>query len=306
MSNSSTGWAACPQDLLNANECNSNFTWTSGPMEWSTAMSLYRQFTTTTYNRQNLSMVDTQTTSDPELMFLNASEYTTILNQVLVPNINSTQSDNSSINALTYALTWMHRTYAEVFPSDNTSLITNLYNFLVVPQLFMVTAVQVSNYTVSESGLQSTLGNFSLPDDMITTATGGWSNSRLVILPWTGYLFIAGDVAVLLFVLGGIVWILLQPHQLYPSTGVEELDFLRCAEKARCVRRPWSSGKKANTEPSENVKDELTLIELAHDPSVSKSLKTLREWRIELIGDTKQSTAYATALFRRKRKVSID
>src|SRR5437773_8913241 len=153
MINSHTGWAACPQDLFNENKCNSNLTWTSGPMEWSTVMSLYRQFTTTTYNGQNLSMVNTQTISDPELMFLNASDYTTILNQVLVPNQNSTLSDNTSINALTYALTWMHRTIDVVFPSDKDSLITNLYTFMVVPQLFMVTAVQQSNSTVSERGL---------------------------------------------------------------------------------------------------------------------------------------------------------
>jgi hypothetical protein len=297
MINSYTGWAACPQDLFNENKCNSNLAWTSGPMEWSTVMSLYRQFTTTTYNGQNLSMVNTQATSDPELMFLNASEYTVILNQVLVPNKNSTQSDNASINALTYALTWMHRTYDEVFPSDKNSLITNLYNFLVVPQLFMVTAVQLSNYTVAESGLQAVLGDFPLPNDMATIATGGRSNSRLVILPWTGYLFIASNVVVLLFVLGGIVWILLQPRPLRSSTGVEELDSLRCAEKARSVRRPWRSRRKANAEPGESVKDESTLIEWAHNLNVSSSsssrelLETLREWRIEIVEDTEQAEA---------------
>jgi hypothetical protein len=174
-------------------------------MKWSTVMSLYRQFTTTTYNGQNLSMVNTQATSRPEQLLANASDYTAILNQVIESNEHSKQSDNASINALVYALTWMHRTYDEVFPSDTTSLVTNLYNFLMVPQLFMVTAVQLSNYTVSESGLEQVLGDFPLPDDMITTATGGQSNSRLVILPWTGYLFIAADVTLLFFILGGIV-----------------------------------------------------------------------------------------------------
>ena len=285
MINSYKGWAACPQALFNNNECNSNLTWTSGPMIRSTVMSLYRQFTTTTYNAQNLSMVNTQATSDAELMFLNASDYTTILNEVLVPNENSSQSDNISINALTYALTWMHRTYDEVFPSDKNSLITNLYNFLVIPQLFMVTAVQLCNYTVIEDGLEAELGNFPMPDDMITTAIGGRSTSRLVILPWTGYLFIAINVVVLLFILGGLVWILFQPRALPPSTGVDELDSLRLAGKARYVRR---------VTPGEINMDDSMLIKLAHNLDLSSSSrrrdlrKKLRGSRIEIMEDTEQ------------------
>ncbi|KIM95435.1 hypothetical protein OIDMADRAFT_134537 [Oidiodendron maius Zn] len=282
------GWTACPQTLFDNNECSNNLTWTSGPVIRSTVMSLYRQFTTTTYNAQNLSMVNTQSTSDAELMFLNVSDYTTILNEVLVPNENSSQSDNISINALTYALTWMHRTYDEVFPSDKNSLITNLYNFLVIPQLFMVTAVQLCNYTVIEDGLEAELGNFPMPDDMVTTATGGLSTSRLVILPWTGYLFIAINVVVLLFILGGLVWILFQPHALPSSTGVDELDSLRLAEKALYVR-PATNG--------ERNMDSSALIKLACNLDLSSSSrrqdlrKTLRGSRIEIMEDTEQAEA---------------
>jgi hypothetical protein len=284
-------------------------------MKWSTVMSLYRQFTTTTYDRQNLSMVNTQATSRPELLLASASDYTAILNQVIESNEHSTESDNLSINALIYALTWMHRTYDEVLPGDN-SLITNLYNFLMVPQLFMVTAVQLSNYTVSESGFQEQLGDFPLPDDMITTATGGWSNSRLVILPWTGYLFIAADVTLLLFVLGGIVWILLQPRPLHPSTGVDELDSLTFAETTCCENRPRKargtadaeSGGTADAEPGGTAdagpggssKDRLTLIKLAHNLVMSGNssswtpLKTLRGWRITVVKDTVQAEVQKT------------
>ena len=251
-------------------------------------MSLYRQFTTTTYNAQNLSMVNTQPASDAELMFLNVSDYTTILNEVLVPNENTSQSDNISINALTYALTWMHRTYDEVFPSDNNSLITNLYNFLVIPQLFMVTAVQLCNYTVIEDGLEAEQGDFPMPDDMITTATGGRSTSRLVILPWTGYLFIAINVVVLLFILGGLVWILFQPRALPSSTGVDELDSLRLAEKTRYVS-PATKGER-NMDSSALIKWARNL-----DPS-SRSRrqdlrKTLRGSRIEIMENTEQAEA---------------
>ena len=288
MINSYIGWAACPQALFDNHECSNNLTWTSGPIIRSTVMSLYRQFTTTTYNAQNLSMVNTQPASDAELMFLNISDYTTILNEVLVPNENTSQSDNISINALTYALTWMHRTYDEVFPSDNNSLITNLYNFLVIPQLFMVTAVQLCNYTVIEDGLEAELGDFPMPDDMITTATGGRSTSRLVILPWTGYLFIAINVVVLLFILGGLVWILFQPRALPSSTGVDELDSLRLAEKTRYVS-PATKGER-NMDSSALIKWARNL-----DPS-SRSRrqdlrKTLRGSRIEIMENTEQTEA---------------
>jgi hypothetical protein len=269
-------------------------------MKWSTVMSLYRQSTTATYDAQNLSMVNTQATSRPELLLASASDYTAIINQVIQSSEHSSQSDNASINALVYALTWMHRTYDEVFPSDKTSVVTNLYNFLMVPQLFMVTAVQLSNYTVSESGLQQELGDFPLPDDMITTATGGWSNSRLVIQPWTGYLFIAADLALLLFVLGGIVCILLQPRPLHPSTGVDELDSLGFAEESCCERRPRKARGTDDAEPGGSSRDRLTLIKLAHNLVVSsnasswKPLETLRGWRIAVVEDTLQAEVQKT------------
>jgi hypothetical protein len=138
-----------------------------------------------------------------------------------------------------------------------------------------------------------------MPGDMITTATGGWSNSRLVILPWTGYLFIAADVTLLLFVLGGIVWILLQPCSLPPSTGVDELDSLTFAEKSYCERRPQKAGGTADAEPGGSRKDRLTLLGLAHEVLESgnssswKHLKTLRGCGIA-VKDTVQAEAQNT------------
>jgi hypothetical protein len=290
VTNNYTGWAACPQELYIENTCNSNLSWTTGPMKWSTVMSVYQQFTTTTYNMENLAIVNTQVTSDPELLFLNASDYAAILNRVLVPNQDSTLSDNSNVNSLIYSLTWMQRTYNV---GDDRSLMNYLYNFLVVPQAFIATALQLIN----AFPFPLALDDFPMLNDTITIATGSWSKSRLVILPWTGYLFIAMDVVVLLFILGGIIWILLQSHPQPSLTGIGELDNLRYAENVYCGTQPWKSRRKASARFGENVKDQPTptLIEFAHNLEVSSSSssrelsKTLRKLTIVVIEDTEHT-----------------
>lgn len=205
-------------------------------------MTAYKQFTTTSYDRQNSSIIDIQMTSKPQLMFLNASEYLAIANRVLVPTYES-EVDKNNINALNYFLTWAHRNYQYSFPDDRNSLITTLHNFLAVPLQFTVTAVQSSNYTAGQLGL----GSFPMPNDMITVATSGRSSSRLFIKPWAGWLFISGNLALLAFIFGGIVFMLLQENKLPHSTGVDELDVVRSLESITCARRPQGNARRATS-----------------------------------------------------------
>lgn len=289
-----TGWAACPQDLYDAKKCNDNRTWVSGSLGWSTNMTVYKQFTTTSYDRQNSSIIDVQLTSKPQRMFLNATEYLAIANRVLIPTPTESEIDNFNINALNYFLTWAHRTYRYSFPDDQNTLITSLHNFLAVPLQFTVTAVQFSNYTAEKLGL----GSFPMPNDTITVATSGRSSSRLFIQPWAGWLFIAGNLALLLFVFGGIVFMLLQDSKLPHTTGVEELDVVRSLEHIRCAKRPETTIRHPTTpaavRPVSRDAEELNVVTLDHVAlhlTVPEPLSTwsrilyLRQWRVFNIRD---------------------
>uniref|UniRef100_A0A8H7KCC1 Uncharacterized protein n=1 Tax=Bionectria ochroleuca TaxID=29856 RepID=A0A8H7KCC1_BIOOC len=57
------GWAACPIKEYSARDCSPEVTWTSGPIQYSTNVSVYEQYTRTTYNRNNFSIVNTELTS---------------------------------------------------------------------------------------------------------------------------------------------------------------------------------------------------------------------------------------------------
>lgn len=128
-------------------------------------MTAYKQFANTAYDGYNSSIIDVQPIGDPELMFLNASDYMTIFQKVLIPTNSSSQADNHSIDALLYSIAWLHRTYLGSLPYDQNSVLTNLQNFISIPIQFTVTAYEFVNYTTNL--------NFSMPSDTMTTATNG-------------------------------------------------------------------------------------------------------------------------------------
>jgi hypothetical protein len=249
-------------------------------MKWTTMMSAYKQFTSTTYNRHNLSIINTKVVGAPQPMFLNATGYAEIFNAVMMPSSSSTSVSNTSIAALTYALTWVHRTYSGSFPDDTGTLITVLENFLTIPLQWTVTAVQRINYTAP------LLGDFSMPNDMITTAVGGSSSQRLVIQGWTGWTFIAADTIVLLFVLGSIIWILRQQEPLPQSTGVAEIDTLELAEIIECSESEIGPVlSRLHHRGTSATERQIQLGDLAHKYVKISSFnrtKNLQHWRIAL------------------------
>lgn len=238
-------------------------------------------------------------TSEPQRIFLNASEYLAITKRVLIPRSSESQVDSTNINALNYFLTWAHRTYRYSFPDDRNTLISTLHNFLAVPLQFTVTAVQFSNYTAGQLGL----GSFPMPNDTITVATSGRSSSRLFIQPWAGWLFIAGNLALLVFVLGGILFMLLQETKLPQTTGVDELDFARSLEHIRCAKTPERTTRRpaasatANRPPPQ-APEELNVLPFDHlalhltTPKPTSSwgrILYLRQWRVF---DTRNGTRH--------------
>jgi hypothetical protein len=230
-------------------------------------MTAYRQYATTAYNRQNFSIIDVRPTANPEPMSLITSDYMTIFKKIMIPTNASTVPDIAAIDSLTYALTWLHRTYMSSFPDDQNSLITNLHNFLAIPLQFTVTAVQFANYT--SMGM-----NFSMPEYTETVATDGWSKSFLAIQPWTGWLFIGAAAALLLVAMAGILWIIAQEAPLKPVTGIGDIDALRLAGEINLRR------ENRDRERSISLTTLMDFVQDTHKDSSWGWAKEMRGWKV--------------------------
>ena len=207
-------------------------------MHSTTRLTAFRQQTTTSYNRRNGSIVDIEIPSGarPIPINTNASDFKTVFHAVLTPSPTANLADTSNINALIYAMTWSHRTYVKSFPDDKDFTTATLRNALAVPFQHTITAAIFGNYSASERGATA-VAQFVLPDQMITTATGGTSGSRLAIQNWTGWLFVAGDVTVHLVVFGGLVWVLLRRGPLPQTIGLGDIQLPRAALRTVVMAR---------------------------------------------------------------------
>ena len=107
--------------------------WTTAPLKWATVMATYKQYATTAYNRQNFSIIDVRPTASLEQMSINALDYKTIFEKIMIPTSPINETDRAGIESLVYSLTWLHRTYIGSFPDDQNSLVTNLHNLLAIP-----------------------------------------------------------------------------------------------------------------------------------------------------------------------------
>ncbi|KAK3386865.1 hypothetical protein B0H63DRAFT_141637 [Podospora didyma] len=228
------GWTSCPELIFQAKQCSLNRSWMNQPMEWSTKMTAFKQFTTVTYDRTNGTIIDVKATPDPnpQHMPLDATDYRRIWNKILLlpkDNTSTTPLIQTKVNSILYDLTWLHRTYQVSFPDQKQTPVNYLHNFLAVPLQFSIVAHEFVNYT--HPLIAQVLGGLPLPEEMQTVAVSGWSSSRLIIQEWTGWVFISGSVAVLVSAMVCIVWIATRPDPLFSTTGVPELDILRVTER---------------------------------------------------------------------------
>lgn len=254
------GWAACPIKEYSARDCSPEVTWTSGPIQYSTNVSVFEQYTRTTYNRNNFSIVNTELTSPvgESQITLKEDEYRRIFRKVL--NANTTRrSDLSNMDALVHSITWLHRTYDNSFPDDQQSVLTSLHNFIGVSLQFMVTAVQFANYTVNVGGGTDT--TLALPDSMVTSAVSGRSMQKLSIQHWTGVIFIVTEGLIIVFTALAILLILWGVERLPDKSATAEIDILRNtndmrAAPQRYIRRwGWWPFLRAGNEVEPGVPD---------------------------------------------------
>ncbi|KAK4211362.1 hypothetical protein QBC37DRAFT_427149 [Rhypophila decipiens] len=242
------GWSSCPIEIYDRKQCNEpNATWQSDPIKSGTRFSLLSQVASTSYDRKNQSIINMQAreVDTPQPVPLRAEDYKQIIAHAMQTTPKSSLMDVSNINSLDYSVSWMHRTFKKSFQTDNTSTVTFLHNFLATPVQFNFVAHIYANYTAVQRGFGES-GLFRLPNDMIAFARGGRSASRLAILPWAGWVFIAVDLALHLGVFAGIVFVLFQSKAVGAGQiGVEDLDAVRVAQSTVAVlmagnlKRSW-------------------------------------------------------------------
>ena len=254
-------------------------------MSSTTRMKAFKQLTSTSYNRRNGSIVDVHVPPGavPVPISINATDYKTVFRTILNPGPIANVRDNSSINALIGAMTWAHRTYVKSFPDDKDSTTSYLRNVLAVPLQHTITAAIFGNYSASERGYTG-ITQFVLPQEMITTATGGTARSRFAIQWWTGLLFAVGNAVVHLAVLVGLLWVLLRKGSLPGTVGLGDIQVPRDARQTMViVRKPrwklpiWGMSNELGLD---GMRDggERGLLDFVEDPEICDETKNV--WQL--------------------------
>ena len=88
----------------------------------------------------------------------------------------------------------------------------------------MATCWQYANYTVAQNGFPGV--SFPMASDTLATAGGGRLRTRLVVLPWTTWVFVGAGTALLVMSGGLFVWVFASEEPLPKTSGVPELDIL--------------------------------------------------------------------------------
>ena len=178
----------------------------------------------------------------------------------MIPSVDATVMENATVATLGFDVGWLHRTFNGVFPDNTDTIVTSLENVLTVPLQFSIVAYQYANYTFTSSH------KFPIPDDMLAVARGGRSVQRLAIQTWTSWLFIATHIAILLFVLVNVVWIMHTPHIRDGLAHLPELEALTTARVTTCNETPWQEA------------DEDELRSLSAMEELASEIKDMSTW----------------------------
>jgi hypothetical protein len=274
------GWKACPTSLFKYQNCQKNTTWLGSPLVTKILLATYSQNATTAYQQVGSAILNTNRVSEPVLSPLRATDFQATWDHILQPQPSTDPDSLTMINSLTISLSWVIRLYDDFFPDDHQTPVTYLENFLAIPLQFMVTTVQFANYTFN-----MTEPLFALPANMTTTAVSGTSTQRLIGQPWVVWTFIA--VGGFLTACAGamLVWIVAQPRQPQPGSGVPEVAML---ERAGDGYEQWSQLQGQHDQaapPGEPTKDSMEVDSATQSYSdgpqedgLSNGIQTLEEF----------------------------
>ena len=118
------------------------------------------------------------------------------------------------MQSVMFQLGWYLRLYQDRFPDDQKNPLALLQNFISIPLLFAVTALQWSNATCELDPGQQGCTNFSMPDNLQTTASPATIDPRFLGELWPIALFMGIGSLVLLWHGAILAWIILHPSPL--------------------------------------------------------------------------------------------
>jgi len=191
-------------------------------------LTAYRQKATTSYHARDFSILHTKPTGNADIHPLDNAEFRAIWNKILMVDSESNEEDKIMINSFTWSLAWLIRLYDDDYPDDSTTPMTYLQNFLAVPLQFTLACVILLNST--GLGTPANPSSSWLPDEMITTATGGVLIPRFVVRVWTWAVFLSLGGALILLAVGILTWIFMCKAALPRTSGFPELDIMARAE----------------------------------------------------------------------------
>jgi hypothetical protein len=186
-------------------------------------LTAFWQSATTTYSRQNLSIINTDKTSAAEPYIIGPAVYQAVWDKLFRDN-STLPEDISMMKSVMYSLGWYLRLYEDDFSGDQQNPMFLLENFLTIPLLFSITAFQWANATCQ--GLeQQTFCDFIMPSNLITNASAASISYRFMGQPWTVYVFYAVGAVALLWPGCILGWIVLHKSMLkFKPSGFPPID----------------------------------------------------------------------------------
>jgi len=188
--------------------CQTLTSWTQ-TLQQTTALLAYKRIATVGYSRADLSITSIQDISDPassELVHYNPEDFRYIFRTLLSPGTTLKDDDNIMIKATLITTGWALRLYSEVFSSDLGSPLELLQNFISLPIHFAATAWELANATTERSNASSSA--YTLPDEMVTTASGADQSERLRPARWAINIFTGLASTLVLYATALLGWTL--------------------------------------------------------------------------------------------------
>jgi hypothetical protein len=148
------------------------------------------------------------------------SDFLYIFRQLLSINSTATADDITIVDATRFELGWVLRLYAEVFKDDHDSPEKILQNFLTIPIHFSATAWELANSTIDQRPGGENITSYTLPADLITTASSAHLRLRQKAARWTVDIFIGLGSGLVLYSIVLLIYILnTRPRSRGPLSG---------------------------------------------------------------------------------------
>jgi hypothetical protein len=187
-------------------------------------LSVFRQYATTAYDRQNFSIINVETVSPPQPIVIDPGDFRAIWDKLFDPGSNATSNDAVMVNSFMFELGWYLRLYKDQFGDDGQSPLNQLRNFLTIPIQFSTTALQFSNATLQAE--YPGTGIFQMPSDLETTASAAQITPRFIGQLWTVCVFVAISSVLVMWAGCILGWILFQKPLLTDPSAFPELDIV--------------------------------------------------------------------------------